>query len=58
MIEAACTMPSLRERGQASPDDGDAMALTFAAPVLPPAKEEYLWLGFLFLARKRRRKVS
>jgi hypothetical protein len=28
------------KRGQASPDDGDAFALTFAAPVLPPAQEE------------------
>ena len=30
----------MQKRGQASPDDGDAMALTFAAPVLPPAIEE------------------
>jgi hypothetical protein len=28
------------KRGQASLDDGDAFALTFAAPVLPPAQEE------------------
>ncbi len=30
----------MQKRGQASPDDGDALVLTFAAPVLPPAKEE------------------
>jgi hypothetical protein len=31
---------NVQKRGQASPDDGDASVLTFAAPVLPPAKEE------------------
>jgi hypothetical protein len=30
----------MQKRGQASPDDGDASVLTFAAPVRPPAKEE------------------
>ena len=29
----------MQKRGQASPDDGDASVLTFAAPVLPPGKE-------------------
>ncbi len=28
---------SMQKRGLASPDDGDALALTFAAPVAPPA---------------------
>jgi len=26
----------MQKREQASPDDGDAMVLTFAAPVMPP----------------------
>jgi hypothetical protein len=26
----------MQKRGQASPDDGDALALTFAQPVAPP----------------------
>jgi hypothetical protein len=30
----------MQKRGQASPDDGDASVLTFAAPVLPPLQEE------------------
>src|ERR1035441_8325086 len=30
----------MRKRGLASPDDGDALALTFAQPVVPPEKEE------------------
>jgi hypothetical protein len=30
----------MMKRGQASPDDGDAFALTLAAPVLPPVKAE------------------
>jgi hypothetical protein len=30
----------MTKRGQASPDDGDASVLTFAAPVLPPANED------------------
>jgi hypothetical protein len=31
----------MQKRGQASPDDGDALALTFAAPVKPAEPEEY-----------------
>jgi len=30
----------MQKRGQASPDDGDALALTFAQVVAPPGKEE------------------
>ena len=30
----------MMKRGQASPDDGDAMVLTFAAPVAPPVQED------------------
>lgn len=30
----------MQKRGQASPDDGDASVLTFAAPVLPPLQQE------------------
>src|SRR5678809_1375671 len=30
----------MQKRGQASPDDGDAVALTFAQAVAPPEKEE------------------
>src|SRR5450631_2114682 len=30
----------MQKRGQASPDDGDALALTFAQPVAPTVKEE------------------
>jgi hypothetical protein len=30
----------MQKRGQASPDDGDALALTFAQTVAPPEKEE------------------
>jgi hypothetical protein len=30
----------MQKRGQASPDDGDALALTFAQVLAPPAKEE------------------
>jgi hypothetical protein len=30
----------MQKRGQASPDDGDALALTFAQTVPPPEKEE------------------
>jgi hypothetical protein len=30
----------MQKRGQASPDDGDALALTFAQVVAPPEKEE------------------
>ena len=30
----------MQKRGQASPDDGDALALTFAQAVAPPEKEE------------------
>ena len=29
----------MEERGLDSPDDGDALALTFAHPVLPPVKQ-------------------
>jgi hypothetical protein len=31
---------SMQARGLASPDDGDALALTFARPVAPEEKEE------------------
>jgi hypothetical protein len=31
---------SMQKRGLASPDDGDALALTFAQPVAPPSPEE------------------
>ena len=31
----------MQKRGQASPDDGDALALTFAAAVEPEAPKEY-----------------
>jgi hypothetical protein len=31
---------SMQKRGLASPDDGDALALTFAQPVEPPSPEE------------------
>ena len=31
----------MQKRGQASPDDGDALALTFAAAVEPVAPKEY-----------------
>ncbi|QNQ10451.1 hypothetical protein [Sphingomonas alpina] len=31
----------MKARGLASPDDADALALTFAAPVLP--REELVW---------------
>jgi hypothetical protein len=30
----------VQKRGQASPDDGDELALTFAQPVAPPEVEE------------------
>jgi hypothetical protein len=30
----------MQKRGQASPDDGDALALTFAQPVAPAEREE------------------
>jgi hypothetical protein len=30
----------MQKRGQASPDDGDALALTFAQPVVPAEVEE------------------
>jgi hypothetical protein len=30
----------MQKRGLASPDDGDALALTFAQPVAPPSPEE------------------
>jgi hypothetical protein len=30
----------MEKRGQASPDDGDALALTFAQPVAPAEVEE------------------
>jgi hypothetical protein len=30
----------MQKRGQASPDDGDALALTFAQPVAPGEVEE------------------
>jgi hypothetical protein len=30
----------MQKRGQASPDDGDALALTFAQPVAPAEIEE------------------
>jgi hypothetical protein len=30
----------MQKRGQASPDDGDALALTFAQTVAPPEKQE------------------
>jgi phage terminase large subunit len=30
----------MQKRGQASPDDGDALALTFAQPVAPAEKED------------------
>ena len=30
----------MQKRGEASPDDGDALALTFAQPVVPPEVEE------------------
>jgi hypothetical protein len=30
----------MQKRGQASPDDGDALALTFAQAAAPPEKEE------------------
>jgi len=30
----------MQKRGQASPDDGDALALTFAQKVAPAEKEE------------------
>jgi hypothetical protein len=30
----------MQKRGQASPDDGDALALTFAQPVQPAEVEE------------------
>jgi hypothetical protein len=30
----------MQKRGQASPDDGDALCLTFAQPVAPPQLEE------------------
>ena len=30
----------MQKRGQASPDDGDALALTFAQTVAPPEKDE------------------
>jgi hypothetical protein len=30
----------IQKRGQASPDDGDALALTFAQPVAPAEVEE------------------
>jgi hypothetical protein len=30
----------MQKRGQTSPDDGDALALTFAQAVAPPEKEE------------------
>ena len=32
----------MQKRGQASPDDGDALALTFAQTVAPQEKEEEL----------------
>ena len=32
--------PDMQKRGQASPDDGDALALTFAQPVAPAEVEE------------------
>jgi hypothetical protein len=31
----------MQKRGQASPDDGDALALTFAQPVEPAEEEEF-----------------
>jgi hypothetical protein len=31
---------AMQKRGQASPDDGDALALTFAQPVAPADVEE------------------
>jgi hypothetical protein len=42
----------MKKRGEKSPDDGDALALTFAAPVAPAQKQhtggiefqaEYTW---------------
>jgi hypothetical protein len=36
-LESQADMP---KRGQASPDDGDALALTFAQPVAPAEVEE------------------
>jgi hypothetical protein len=33
-------LADIQERGQASPDDGDALALTFAQPVAPAEVEE------------------
>jgi hypothetical protein len=30
----------MEKRGHDSPDDGDALALTFAQPVLPPEEEQ------------------
>jgi hypothetical protein len=30
----------MQKRGQTSPDDGDALALTFAQPVVPAEAEE------------------
>jgi hypothetical protein len=33
-------LADIQERGQASPDDGDALALTFAQPVEPTEIEE------------------
>ena len=37
MLESKADM---QKRGQASPDDGDALALTFAQPVAPAEVEE------------------
>ena len=37
MLESKADM---QKRGQASPDDGDALALTFAQPVAPEEVEE------------------
>jgi hypothetical protein len=33
-------LADIQEHGQASPDDGDALALTFAQPVEPAVVEE------------------
>lgn len=34
----------MKKRGIDSPDDGDALALTFAAPIAPPRQEKRSWL--------------
>jgi hypothetical protein len=43
VLATRCAVESkadMQKRGQASPDDGDALALTFAQPVAPAEVEE------------------